>query len=110
TPLCWGTICLVQEHLPGAIWLIGALGMRRSTYHELGGVRAAALCGSGAYDDLGWSKVVARAGRCGRMVYHPALEDVSNWETFPQFWQGLTRWVAGVFTYRRAGWRSEEHT
>jgi hypothetical protein len=38
------------------------------------------------------------------MVYHPALEDASNWETFPEFWQGVTRWAAGVFTYRRAGW------
>jgi chlorobactene glucosyltransferase len=103
-PLLWGTLFLVQEQLPRAIWLVGALGMRRSTYRDLGGVRAAALCGSGAFDDMGWAKLVAQRGLRGRMVYHAALEDVSNWESFPEFWQGVTRWAAGVFTYRRAGW------
>jgi glycosyltransferase involved in cell wall biosynthesis len=100
-PVLWGTLFLVQEHLPGALWLVGALGMRRSTYRELGGVRAAALCGGGAYDDMGWAKLLAKRGRTGRMVYHPALEDASNWESFAEFWQGVTRWAAGVFTYRR---------
>ena len=94
----------MQANFPNATWLVGALAMRRATYRELGGVRGAAICGGGAYDDMGWSKLVRASGRASRMVYHPALEDDSNWESFPEFWEGITRWAAGVFTYRSGGW------
>jgi glycosyltransferase involved in cell wall biosynthesis len=103
-PLVWGTLLLVQASVPGSRWLIGALGMRRSTYFELGGVREAAICGAGAYDDMGWAKLLRLRGFPARMVYHAALEDDSNWETFGEFWHGVTRWAAGFFTYRTGGW------
>jgi hypothetical protein len=103
-PIVWGAIILIQRCWPGAVWLVGALGMRRSTYHALGGGRLAASCGAGLFDDFGWSRLIQRSGLRAQMVYHPELRDIGNWESFREFWCGISRWVAGIFTYRRRGW------
>jgi hypothetical protein len=102
-PLVWGTLLWLQRW-PRSVWLTGAPMMRRETYQELGGVRAAATCGAGAFDDFGWARALRARGWQGRMVYHPELLDVSNWESFEEFWAGATRWFAGIFTHRRGGW------
>jgi len=103
-PVLWGTLFAVQRLRPRAAWLIGALGLRRETYHALGGVQGAAACAAGGFDDWGWARACARAGLRTRMVRHPALLDVSNWTDFRTFWHGLARWQAGLYTYRRGGW------
>jgi hypothetical protein len=102
-PLVWGTLLWLQRW-PRSVWLTGAPMMRRETYLELGGVRAATTCGAGAFDDFGWARALRANGWRGRMVYHPDLLDVSNWEGFGEFWAGATRWFAGIFTHRRGGW------
>jgi glycosyltransferase involved in cell wall biosynthesis len=103
-PILWGPILLTQRLRTGTVWLLGALAMRRSTYAAVGGACAAALCGAGAYDDFGWSRAFSMRGARTAMVYHPALEDHSSWEGFAEFWHGVIRWAAGLFTYRKGGW------
>jgi len=103
-PILWGPILLFQRLRRSSVWLIGALAMRRSTYFAVGGAYAAAICGAGAYDDFGWSRAFSLRHARTAIVYHPALEDHSNWETFSEFWHGVTRWAAGLFTYRSRGW------
>lgn len=102
-PIVWGTF-LGMARLRRSVWLVGALTLRRSTYEALGGARAALSCGAGAYDDMGWSRAFAARGDRAELVVTRYLEDVSNWDTFWTFLQGLTRWLAGIFTYRRGGW------
>jgi len=103
-PILWGPILLIQRLRTDAVWLIGALAMRRSTYAAAGGALAAAVCGAGAYDDFGWSRAFSLRRARTAMVYHVALEDHSNWEDFSEFWYGVTRWAAGLFTHRSRGW------
>jgi glycosyltransferase involved in cell wall biosynthesis len=102
-PIVWGTF-LGMARLRRSVWLVGALTMRRSTCEAMGGVRAALSCGAGAYDDMGWSRAFAARGDRAELVVTRHLEDFSNWDTFSTFLQGLTRWLAGIFTYRRGGW------
>ncbi len=102
-PIVWGTF-LAMSRLRRSVWLVGALTLRRDTYESLGGVHAALSCGAGAYDDLGWSRAFATRGERAEMVMTPDMEDVSNWESFSGFLQGLSRWCAGIFTYRKGGW------
>jgi hypothetical protein len=103
-PLFWGTLFGVQRLRPRATWLIGALGLHRDTYAALGGALGASHCAAGGFDDWGWARACAQAGLRTRMAYHAGLLDVSNWGGFRAFWDGLARWEAGLFTYRRAGW------
>jgi len=103
-PILWGPVLLLKQLRPNTVWLIGALAMRRTTYADIGGGHAAAICGAGAYDDFGWSRAFGLRRATTAMVYHSALEDHSNWDTFSEFWYGVTRWAAGLFTYRRGGW------
>jgi hypothetical protein len=100
----WGTILGLQRLAPRTRWLIGALGLHRDTYRALGGALGASGCAAGGFDDWGWARACERAGLRTRMAHHPALLDVSNWSDFRAFWDGLTRWQAGLFTYRRGGW------
>jgi len=102
-PAVIGGILLLQRWRRDQVWLIGALGMRRSTYDALGGAHAATGCGAGLFEDYGWARAFAAHGRPARTVYAPALHDVSNWETPAQAWAGLSRWVAGAMTYPRGG-------
>jgi len=103
-PLVWGIVLLVQRLRPESPWLIGSLGMRRETYDALGGALAAAGCGAGAYDDWGWARSLAARGWRSRMVYAPELEDATNFESLREVIEGLARWLAGLFSYRRGGW------
>jgi len=103
-PILWGPVLLLKHLRPNTVWLIGALAMRRATYADIGGGHAAAICGAGAYDDFGWSRAFELRCANTAMVYHSALEDHSNWDTFSEFWYGVTRWAAGLFTYRKGGW------
>lgn len=102
-PVVWGTF-LAAGRMGRSAWLVGALTLRRSTYDAMGGARAALECGAGAYDDLGWSRAFTVRGERAEMVFASGLEDGSNWTSFGEFFQGLTRWCAGIFTYRRGGW------
>jgi len=102
-PLVWGTF-LAADRVSRSVWLLGAITMRRCTYEDMGGARAALACGAGAYEDFGWSRSFAERGERAEMLIAPGLEDVSNWTRFGEFFQGLTRWLAGLFTYRRGGW------
>jgi glycosyltransferase involved in cell wall biosynthesis len=103
-PIVWGPIFAVQKLRPDSPWLIGALGLRRDLWREIGGARAAATCAAGGFDDWGWCEVFRRRRERARTVYHPALADSSNWTDFRTFFQGFTRWLVGVFTYRKGGW------
>ncbi|MCX5737369.1 MAG: glycosyltransferase family A protein [Proteobacteria bacterium] len=104
SPVVLGTVLSLQ-HWGRSVWLIGALTMRRTTYHQIGGAEAARDCGNGLFEDLGWSRAFALPwnGRALTLVC-PELHDVSNWESPAEVHHGLARWVAGVFTYRRGGW------
>jgi GT2 family glycosyltransferase len=104
SPAVLGTILLLQRWVPGSVWLVGALGMRRATYEAVGGAGAALACGAGLYEDLGWARACAKRGIPALTLYHPALLDGTNWEGPVDAWQGLTRWIAGVFSHRRGGW------
>lgn len=102
-PVVWGAFLAISQ-LGRSVWLVGALTMRRATYDELGGVRAALDCGAGGYDDLGWSRTFTARGKRAQLLVSRNLEDVSNWESFQDFLHGLTRWCVGIFTYRSGGW------
>jgi hypothetical protein len=104
TPAVFGTILLCQRWLPRSIWLIGALGMQRSTYAALRDSEEVRECGEGLFEDLGWARAFARAGRPARTLYCPQLLDVTSWDGPGPVWHGFCRWFAGVFTYRRGGW------
>jgi len=103
-PVLLGSIFLLQRLRSDATWLIGALAMRRETYKAVGGAAAAASYGAGVFDDWGWTRVFET--RCLRtaMVYHSALEDISNWQSFADCWDGLSRWAAGILTCRKGAW------
>jgi hypothetical protein len=103
-PMFWGSVLRLRELLPRSGWLMGALGMRRTLYEEVGGAAAAATCAGGGYDDWGWARVFEARGDRTRMAYHPALLDHSNWTDFATFRSGFARWEVGIFTYRRGGW------
>jgi Glycosyl transferase family 2 len=104
SPVVMGTIFLCQRWLPHSVWLIGALGMRRATHSALRGSAAVRECGAGLFEDFGWARAFARAGRPARTLYCPQLLDVTNWDGPRPVWYGLCRWIAGVFTYRNGGW------
>lgn len=103
-PLVWGVILGVQKLRPASPWLVGSLGMRRATYEALGGAVAATRCAAGGYDDWGWAQSLAARGWRSRMVYVPELEDATNFESLPEVLEGLARWLAGLFSYRKGGW------
>jgi hypothetical protein len=104
TPAVFGTVLLCQRWLPRSIWLIGALGMQRSTYAALRDSDEVRQCGEGLFEDLGWARAFARAGRPARTLYCPQLLDVTSWDGPGPVFHGFCRWFAGVFTYRRGGW------
>jgi len=103
-PIFWGTIFLIQDLLPRSRWLIGALGLRRTLFESIGGVPSATACAAGGFDDWGWCRAFEERGLSTRMVYHPDLEDTTNWTSFATFRSAFARWLAGLFTYRRGGW------
>lgn len=103
-PLVWGVILSVQRRRRASPWLVGSLGMRRATYDALGGAAAATRCAAGGYDDWGWAQSLAARGWRSRMVYVPELEDATNFESVRQVLDGLARWLAGLFSYRKGGW------
>jgi len=103
-PVLLGCIFLVQRLRGDASWLIGALAMRRETYERVGGAGAAASFGAGVFDDWGWTRVFESRGLRTAMLFHPGLHDVSNWESFTDGWNGLSRWAAGILTCRRGAW------
>jgi hypothetical protein len=105
-PLTWGVVLAVQRLRPASPWLIGSLAMRRATYDALGGASAAARCAAGAYDDWGWAHCLAAHGQRSRMVYVAELEDSTNFESIGDVLEGLARWLAGLFSYRKGGWVS----
>lgn len=105
-PLTWGVVLVVQRLRPASPWLIGSLAMRRATYDALGGASAAARCAAGAYDDWGWAHCLAAHGQRSRMLYVAELEDSTNFETIGEVVEGLARWLAGLFSYRKGGWVS----
>jgi hypothetical protein len=104
SPVVMGTIFLCQRWLPRSIWLVGALGMRRTTHSALRGSAAVRECGGGLFEDFGWARAFARARRPARTLYCPQLVDITNWDGPGPVWHGLCRWIAGVFTYRNGGW------
>jgi len=103
-PVLLGCIFLLQRLRSDATWLIGALAMHRETYEAVGGAAAAASYGAGVFDDWGWTRVFEIRRLRTAMVYHSALEDVSNWQSFADCWNGLSRWAAGILTCRRGAW------
>lgn len=103
-PVLLGCVFLVQRLRPDATWLIGALAMPRETYRAVGGAASAALFGAGVFDDWGWTRVFELRRLRTAMVYHPGLHDVSNWASFGDCWNGLSRWAAGILTGRRGAW------
>ncbi len=72
SPIVWGTFLAVGQ-LGRSVWLVGALTMRRATYDELGGARAALACGAGGYDDLGWSRTFTAHGKRAQLLVTGAL-------------------------------------
>lgn len=102
-PVVWGVMLLFQRARPDAAWLIGSMGMRRTTYTSLG-ARAGLRCAAGAYEDWGWARTLSERGQRTAMVIVPGFEDATNFESFPEFLQGTSRWIAGLFTYRKGGW------
>ena len=78
--------------------------MPRETYRAVGGAASAAVFGAGVFDDWGWTRVFELRRLRTAMVYHPALHDVSNWMSFGDCWNGLSRWAAGILTSRRGAW------
>lgn len=99
-PVLLGCIFLVQRLRGEASWLIGALALRRETYEQVGGAAAASAFGAAVFDDWGWTRVFERRGLRTAMLFHPGLHDVSNWESFRDGWNGLSRWSAGILTCR----------
>jgi hypothetical protein len=103
-PMVWGTILGVQRLTPRSTWLIGSLALRRTTYESLGGARAAARCAAGAYDDWGWAASLRMRGQRTGMIYVPEFADATNFERFGDVVEGTSRWLAGIFSYRKGGW------
>jgi hypothetical protein len=103
-PVLLGCIFLWQRLRPDTTWLIGALAMRRQTYEAIGGAGAAVSYGAGVFDDWGWTRAFEIRHLRTAMVYHTALQDVSNWQSFADGWDGLSRWAAGILTSRTGAW------
>jgi hypothetical protein len=103
-PVLLGCIFLWQRLRPDTTWLIGALAMRRQTYEAIGGAGAAASYGAGVFDDWGWTRAFEMRHLRTAMVYHSALQDISNWQSLVDGWDGLSRWAAGILTSRRGAW------
>ena len=100
-PALVGGAFLVQRLRPRATWLIGTLAMRRETYEAIGGAHAAALYGGGAFDDWGWTRLFEMRRARTALLFDDGLHDVSNWEAFPEAWNGMSRWVAAFLVCRR---------